>query len=346
MPISCGFAPSPPTPLPQGERGVAWAVALPRRNRGGRLAGLVPATSTGRLIPRPAKALMPQSAVCSKPHAPPAPPAVSNRPIRLPTPLAGPNRPNCLPAPLAGPNRLNRLPAPLAGPNRLNRLPSPLAGEGSGERGTNPPGMENNHSSRKMTMDQRHFAKALRQNLTDAERLLWKHLRAHRLCGQKFRRQQSIGPYIVDFVHFGTRLVIECDGGQHNDSTHDCRRDAWLNEQGFKVLRFWNHDILNRTESVLSSIFAALPPLSPNPSPARGEGDSDASTHRNNTDRSTPPLSQGEKGDRDASTHRENYPPPPSPLAGEGPGERGNPPQRGDPPQREKANRRTDKLKP
>ena len=76
-------------------------------------------------------------------------------------------------------------------------------------------------------MDQRQFTKSLRQNMTDAEQLLWRHLRAHRMDGQKFRRQQPLGPYIVDFVHFGLRLIVEADGGQHVDSEHDATRDAW-----------------------------------------------------------------------------------------------------------------------
>ena len=122
-------------------------------------------------------------------------------------------------------------------------------------------------------MQQRPFAKALRQNMTDAEHLLWKHLRAHRLCGQKFRRQQPLGPYIVDFVHFGARLIIECDGGQHNESTADRQRDTWFKQQGFQVLRFWNHEIMNETESVLTAIFAALTPLSPRGRGAGGEGE-------------------------------------------------------------------------
>jgi len=140
-------------------------------------------------------------------------------------------------------------------------------------------------------MEQRRFAKTLRQNMTDAERLLWKHLRAHRFSGQKFRRQQPIGPYIVDFVHFGARLIVECDGGQHNASATDPQRDAWLEKQGFNLLRFWNDEILNQTESVLSTIFNVLNPLSPNPSPARGEGDSCAPNHRGNTNltHSSPP---------------------------------------------------------
>lgn len=124
-------------------------------------------------------------------------------------------------------------------------------------------------------MEQGQFAKALRKNMTDAEQLLWRHLRAHRLGDQKFRRQQPIGLYIVDFVHFGARLVIEADGGQHNDSPDDAVRDAWLRNQGFTVLRFWNNDILQNIEEVLEAILKELAkggPLSPNPSPARGEG--------------------------------------------------------------------------
>lgn len=107
-------------------------------------------------------------------------------------------------------------------------------------------------------MDQQAFAQVLRQNMTDAERLLWKHLRAHRLNGQKFRRQQSIGPYIVDFVHFGARLIIEADGGQRNDGTPDAVRDAWLEGQGFKVLRFWNNEILTSIDAVLDVIWRAV----------------------------------------------------------------------------------------
>jgi len=122
-------------------------------------------------------------------------------------------------------------------------------------------------------MDQRKFVRNLRRNMTDAERLLWKHLRAHRLNGNKFRRQQPIGPYIVDFVHFAEHLIIECDGGQHNESSSDRRRDAWLQQQGFRVLRFWNHEILNETESVLTSIYDATSSLSPRGRGAGGEGE-------------------------------------------------------------------------
>jgi very-short-patch-repair endonuclease len=107
-------------------------------------------------------------------------------------------------------------------------------------------------------MPTREFVRHLRTHMTDAERLLWRHLRAHRFLDQKFRRQQPLGPYIVDFVHFGARLIVEADGGQHNQAPRDTARDAFLASQGFRVLRFWNHDILQRTEAVLEVIREAL----------------------------------------------------------------------------------------
>ena len=118
---------------------------------------------------------------------------------------------------------------------------------------------------------QRAFARHMRSDATEAERVLWRHLRAHRLADGKFRRQQPIGPYVVDFACLAARLIVEVDGGQHLDSASDAGRDAWLREQGFTVLRFWNNDVLVRTESVLEEILRHLP-LSPGPSPARGEG--------------------------------------------------------------------------
>jgi very-short-patch-repair endonuclease len=81
-------------------------------------------------------------------------------------------------------------------------------------------------------------AKALRANMTEAERRLWYFLRAHRFKGLKFKRQAMIGRYIVDFVSFQRSLVIEVDGGQHADNEADSRRARWLEGQGFRVLRF------------------------------------------------------------------------------------------------------------
>jgi len=120
-------------------------------------------------------------------------------------------------------------------------------------------------------------ARELRQNATDCERLLWSHLRAHRLSGFKFKRQQPIGPYIVDFVCFETRCIVEADGGQHAmQEEYDSRRDAWLKSQGFTVLRFWNNDILQNTDGVLATILTACrehkDSPSPQPLPLRGGG--------------------------------------------------------------------------
>lgn len=114
--------------------------------------------------------------------------------------------------------------------------------------------------------------RTLRAPMTEAEQRLWRHLRAHRLNGEKFRRQRPIGPYIVDFVHFGSRLVIEADGGQHNGSAADAQRDAWLSAQGFRVLRFWNTEILRDTEAVLTTILnATIGAPSPPTALPRGE---------------------------------------------------------------------------
>src|SRR5690348_5276772 len=97
-------------------------------------------------------------------------------------------------------------------------------------------------------------AKRLRSNMTDAEQRLWYRLRGHRFDGVKFKRQVPIGPYIVDFACISRKLVLEIDGGQHAESETDRRRDQWLREQGFHVLRFWNNDVLKQTNSVLEVI--------------------------------------------------------------------------------------------
>ena len=103
------------------------------------------------------------------------------------------------------------------------------------------------------------FAKKLRLQSTDAERLLWKYLRAHRMAGYKFRRQVVIEPYIVDFVCLETRLIVEADGGQHLEQTDaDSRRTVFLESLGYKVIRFWNHEILGDTQTVLEQIHSHL----------------------------------------------------------------------------------------
>jgi very-short-patch-repair endonuclease len=116
------------------------------------------------------------------------------------------------------------------------------------------------------------LARALRRNMTDAERRLWAHLRGKR-PGCKFRRQAAIGPYTADFVCFEKRLVVEVDGGRHLDSARDLERDAWLAQQGFKTLRFWDGDVLRNPEGVLESIRRAVeefPPPQPPPQGGRG----------------------------------------------------------------------------
>lgn len=115
-------------------------------------------------------------------------------------------------------------------------------------------------------------AKRMRREPTDAERVLWKMLRAKQFGGFKFKRQEQIGDYIADFVCFSERLIVEADGSQHAESESDRLRDEWLENQGFRVIRFWNNDILTNKEGVAQTILAALVPPLPNPSPAGGEG--------------------------------------------------------------------------
>jgi very-short-patch-repair endonuclease len=109
-------------------------------------------------------------------------------------------------------------------------------------------------------------ARSLRANSTDAERIIWSAVRAHRLNDASFRRQAPIGPYVVDFVCHDAQLVIELDGGQHFESEHarrDARRDAFLRSKGFRVLRFNNHDVMSNRQGVLETIAAAVAELAP-----------------------------------------------------------------------------------
>lgn len=116
-------------------------------------------------------------------------------------------------------------------------------------------------------------ARALRNNPTEVESLLWRQLRMWQLDGYKFRRQQPIGNYIVDFVCLEKRLIVELDGGQHAAQTnYDTERDAWLRGMGFLVLRFWNNDVIYNIEAVKDLILKALectPYLNPSPQGGR-----------------------------------------------------------------------------
>jgi len=113
------------------------------------------------------------------------------------------------------------------------------------------------------------LARALRRQATDAEHLLWKHLRGRRLAGYKFRRQVVIEPYIVDFVCLETKLIVEADGGQHMEQMqYDEKRTAILQSLGYEVMRFWNNEILGDVNAVLEQIqYRLIEVPSPQPSP-------------------------------------------------------------------------------
>jgi very-short-patch-repair endonuclease len=96
-------------------------------------------------------------------------------------------------------------------------------------------------------------ARQLRQTMTEAERVLWKHLRSRGLH-YKFRRQTPKGTYITDFVCLEKKLVVEVDGARHLNNAYDKIRDTWFSEQGYKVIRFWNSDVLKNTDGVLEKI--------------------------------------------------------------------------------------------
>lgn len=117
-------------------------------------------------------------------------------------------------------------------------------------------------------------ARALRNAATDAERKLWQRLRNRQLNGVKFRRQYPIAGYIADFASPSIRLVIELDGGQHlEQQQYDSDRMRRMGANGYRVLRFWNDDVLLRTEQVLAEISRMIDATPPQPSPAvAGEG--------------------------------------------------------------------------
>jgi very-short-patch-repair endonuclease len=119
-------------------------------------------------------------------------------------------------------------------------------------------------------------ARKLRREVTHAERRLWQHLRLLRTDGAHFRRQATIGPYFADFACHHLRMVIEVDGGQHGEAggiERDARRTAYSEKQGYRVLRFWNNDVLSNVEGVMECVQAAVrdaaPPPTPDPSPPR-----------------------------------------------------------------------------
>ena len=126
-----------------------------------------------------------------------------------------------------------------------------------------------------MKKDLTNIARRLRENATEAEKVLWQRLSRRQMEGFKFRRQQPIGQYVADFVNFKKKLIIELDGGQHKiQKDEDKKRDDWFEERGFKVLRFWNNDVFENIEGILEVVREKL--LSPSPNPSRqGRGDLD-----------------------------------------------------------------------
>jgi len=125
--------------------------------------------------------------------------------------------------------------------------------------------------SNAMADRQREFARRMRAQPTDAERVLWQRLRHDiSLTGSHFRRQALVGQFIVDFASRRAKLVIELDGGQHDwQQASDALRKRQIEAAGYSILRFWNNDVLGNLEGVLSEIQRALPPT-PDPSPQGG----------------------------------------------------------------------------
>jgi very-short-patch-repair endonuclease len=118
-------------------------------------------------------------------------------------------------------------------------------------------------------------ARSLRTTPTDAESLLWYHLRDRRLADHKFRRQRAIGPYFADFACLEAKLIVELDGGQHVEAAqYDEDRTRLMEAQGYRVLRFWNNEVLTQTEAVRERILQVLLEGGPHPSPLpqAGEG--------------------------------------------------------------------------
>ena len=166
-----------------------------------------------------------------------------------PDPRGGDTRPEHTRVP-PSPSGRGDPPDPRGGDTRPEhpRVPPSPSGRGAGGEGGIPP----------IPPDMLQHARSLRSKQTDAEQLLWGLVQDRRFAGKKFRRQHPIGRYILDFYCHECRLAVELDGGQHNDEetrSRDDRRSRFLREQGVRVVRFWNHDVLLQTESVLESLW-------------------------------------------------------------------------------------------
>ena len=141
------------------------------------------------------------------------------------------------------------IPEPSACRSLRSRLSSPARGEGKGRRLT---------GATSIDPLMRRRARELRKRMTDAERKLWFALRDRRFARFKFRRQAPIGRFVADFICFERRLVIEVDGGQHADSLSDQRRDRWFAANGYRVLRFWNNEVLKNLDGVMTLLADTL----------------------------------------------------------------------------------------
>jgi very-short-patch-repair endonuclease len=144
----------------------------------------------------------------------------------------------------------------------LSMTPSPLEGEGArrADEGSLATTTKRARSEWRTTNTKRlrGFARYMRAQPTEAERRLWSLLRNRRLVEFKFRRQVPIGNYVVDILCAERHLIVELDGGQHAENAYDTARDHWLAEQGFRILRIWNNDMLARPNAVLDAIFTTL----------------------------------------------------------------------------------------
>ena len=185
-----------------------------------------------------------------------------------PSPLAGEGGEDRRSEPGEGENSSPGVSTPPPHPTPRSRSTSPSPARGEGVELCVPKAPK---ARAPIVATSRH-ARALRGSMTDAERKLWHALRARRFAATKFRRQVPIGPYVADFLCYEKRLVIEVDGSQHADSKRDKVRDRWFAGNGFRVLRFWNNEVLTNLDGVSTAIVSALAERRYDPFPARGEG--------------------------------------------------------------------------
>jgi len=162
--------------------------------------------------------------------------------------------PHLNPPPSRGRRKVSSLSSPDSRGRRKKGYPSPSLSKSRKKTGSLPPNAGEGQDGGNV-----YRARELRKRLTNAEKKLWKHICLRQIAGHKFRRQQPIGKYIVDFACLEKKLVVEVDGGQHSEqSAYDEERTAWLESQGYRVLRFWNNEVLKEIEIVLDVIAGVL----------------------------------------------------------------------------------------